>query len=109
MNTSSNDKGFSSKGHLKKVLRIGNRTLIVIDESIVNYLSIEEDSWLEQQVTENGILMKIHYFNENGKQDIVHSEVDRNVNAKTPISFLRSSEVKVKTGVIKSYDRERNF
>jgi hypothetical protein len=77
MNKSSNDIGFSSKGYLKKVYRIGNRTLIVIDESLVNLLSIEEDSWLEQQAIENGILMKIHYFAEKGDQDIVRSDDDR--------------------------------
>jgi hypothetical protein len=45
------------------VHRIGNRTLIVIDESLVNRLSIDEDSWLEQSGIENGIVMRLHSSN----------------------------------------------
>jgi hypothetical protein len=61
MNMPSNDIGFmSSKGPLKKVYRIGGRTLIVIDESLVNHLSIDENTWLEQQVIDNEIIMRIH-------------------------------------------------
>jgi hypothetical protein len=48
----------------------------VIDESLIKFLSIDVNTaWLEQKAIENGILMKIHYFYENGKQDIVHSDV----------------------------------
>jgi hypothetical protein len=84
VNACSNDIGVSSKGYLKRAYRIGTRTLIVIDDSLVNLLSIEEDSWLEQKAIENGILMKIHYFNENGRQDTVKSDNDRKEPCKSP-------------------------
>jgi hypothetical protein len=52
-----------SKGPLKKLHRISNRTLVVIDESLVKHLSIDENStWIEQQATDNGIPLKVHHF-----------------------------------------------
>ncbi len=111
MNKSSNDIGFSSKGYLKKVHRIGDRTLIVIDESLVNLLSIEEDSWLEQQAIENGILMKIHYFNGNGKQDTVQSDDDRNETCESPNTVahfsLPHSQSNTTIGVEEQYVNQR--
>jgi hypothetical protein len=60
-NTSPEDIHFSIKvkGPLKKIHRISNRSLVVIDESLVDLLDINENStWVEQQVIENGILLK---------------------------------------------------
>lgn len=70
MNASSTDIGVSSAERiLKRVYRVGNRTLILIDESLVNLLSIEEDTWFEQQVIDNGIIMRIHSDGGRTKED----------------------------------------
>jgi hypothetical protein len=70
---------FNGKWPLKKVNRIANRTFIVIDETLVKALSINENStWLEQQAVENGILMKIHHPDtQYGKQDNANSNYDK--------------------------------
>lgn len=53
----------SSKTPLKKLHRISNRTLVVIDESLVKHLSINENNtWVEQRATDNGILLKVYHF-----------------------------------------------
>jgi hypothetical protein len=53
----------SFKRPWKKLHRISNRTLVVIDESLVKHLSINENSaWVEQQATKDGILLKVHHF-----------------------------------------------
>lgn len=79
-NTSSKNIHFSirGKGPLKKVHRISNKTLIVIDEALVKLLSINENStWVEQQATENGILLKVHHFDtEKNNQSI--NNIDKN-------------------------------
>lgn len=45
---------------LKKAHRIPNKTLVVIDESLVEQLSIDdENTWFEQIQTDEGILLRI--------------------------------------------------
>jgi hypothetical protein len=43
----------------KRVLRIYDKTLVVIDESLVCRLGINDDTWFEQEQAENGIFLKI--------------------------------------------------
>jgi hypothetical protein len=51
----------SSKRPLKKLHRISNRTLVVIDESLVEQFLIDKnDIWVEQLATDNGILLKFN-------------------------------------------------
>jgi hypothetical protein len=46
---------------LKRTYRISNKTIIVIDETLVKLLSIDENrTWFEEQATKEGILLKIH-------------------------------------------------
>jgi hypothetical protein len=47
------------KKPLKKLHCISNRYVVVIDESIVQKLEISEDTWFEEEHTEDGILLKI--------------------------------------------------
>ena len=60
--TTDNDIGIStyeSDNPIKKVFRISDKTLVIIDKKIVNQLDINEDStWFEEIPTENGILLK---------------------------------------------------
>ena len=45
---------------MKKAHRISNKTIVVIDEILVERLSIDdENTWFEQIQTEDGILLKI--------------------------------------------------
>jgi hypothetical protein len=58
------NKGFTkSKDHnpiKKKLHLISNKTVLIIDESIINYLGIDKEStWVEEKVTDDGILLKI--------------------------------------------------
>jgi hypothetical protein len=49
------------KNPMKKTYRISNKTIIVIDETLVNLPSIDENkTWFEEQATKEGILLKIH-------------------------------------------------
>jgi hypothetical protein len=62
-NTCSNNKGLTvgarAKNHLK-AHRISNKTLVVIDETLIQELAIDdENTWFEQLRTEDGILLKI--------------------------------------------------
>ena len=64
-NTFSNNKGvtqsFNSKNPLKKAHCISNKTFVIIDEILARRLGInDENTWFEQEETENGILLKIH-------------------------------------------------
>lgn len=44
----------------KKCWRVGSNTVVVIDKSIVQKLAItEEDTFLEQEIISEGILMRI--------------------------------------------------
>jgi hypothetical protein len=54
------NKSFSAAAKSKKKAhRIADKTFVVIDESLVNRLSINDDTWFEQEVTEEGILLRI--------------------------------------------------
>jgi hypothetical protein len=59
------DKGFTEgKAQnliiIKKLHRISDKTLVIIDEDIINRIGIDkENTWVEEVVTEDGILLKI--------------------------------------------------
>ena len=50
---------------IKKLHNISNKTLVIIDESIINRIGIDdkENTWVEEVVTEDGILLKICSYN----------------------------------------------
>jgi hypothetical protein len=52
---------------IKKIHNISNKTLVIIDESIINRIGIDdkENTWVEEIVTEDGILLKISSNNIN--------------------------------------------
>ena len=51
------------KNLLKRCLEIGSNTVVVIDKSIVQKLRLnEKDTYLEQELTTDGILMRIRRF-----------------------------------------------
>lgn len=52
----------SHRGFLKKPFRYCEKTIIVIHEEIVKQLEINEETWVEQEVTDNGILLRITAF-----------------------------------------------
>jgi hypothetical protein len=57
---SGKDIHFSAINPIKKAIRISDKTLIFLDESIVKRLGIDEDNtWFEEIITENGILLRI--------------------------------------------------
>jgi hypothetical protein len=43
----------------KKAHCIADKTFVVIDESLVQRLSINDETWFEQEATEDGILLKV--------------------------------------------------
>jgi hypothetical protein len=48
-----------TKKYLKKCWNFGDVTLVTIDERIVKYLAIDESTVVEQEITQDGILMRI--------------------------------------------------
>lgn len=59
-NTSNANKSFSATAKSKKKVHcIADKTFIVIDEALVQRLSIDDETWFEQEVTEEGILLRI--------------------------------------------------
>ena len=60
--TFSENKGYSAGNNnpKKKAYRIADKTIVVIDESLVKRLSINDEIWFEQEVTEEGILLRIY-------------------------------------------------
>ena len=58
-NTLTQDKDFSAVKIKKKIHRISDKSLIVIDEDLVKELFIGDDSWCEQEPVPDGILLKI--------------------------------------------------
>ena len=59
-NTFNDFKGYSTANNpKKKAYCIADKTIVVIDESLVNRLSINDNTWFEQEVTEEGILLRI--------------------------------------------------
>ena len=61
MNNTFNDfKHYSSTNNPKKKAHcIADKTIVVIDESLVNRLSINDNTWFDQEVTKEGILLRI--------------------------------------------------
>jgi hypothetical protein len=57
-NTTYRDKDFG-RYPKKRALRIYDKTIIVIHESLVRKLKIDENTWFEQELIENGIILKI--------------------------------------------------
>ncbi len=47
----------------KKAHCFADKTFIVIDEAIVQRLSIDDETWFEQEVIEEGILLRIYHKN----------------------------------------------
>ena len=62
------DKTYSSTNPKKKAYRIADKTFVVIDESLVNRLSINDDTWFEQEVTEEGILLRMPHKSNGGEE-----------------------------------------
>ena len=60
-------KDFSPVKIRKKIHRISDKSIVVIDESLIRDLSIDEDSWCEQESVSDGILLKICRY-EHGQQ-----------------------------------------
>jgi hypothetical protein len=64
-NTSFNNKGLTdkTKNPIKKAHCISNKTFVVIDNRLVERLNIDkENTWFEEEQTEDGILLRIHSF-----------------------------------------------
>jgi len=61
------NKGYSAIPK-KKAHRIADTTFVVIDEFLVKHLSINDDTWFEQESTEEGILLRIS--NKNKEIDV---------------------------------------
>jgi hypothetical protein len=58
--TSNANKSFSATAKFKKKAHcIADKTFVVIDESLVRRLSIDDETWFEQEATEVGILLRI--------------------------------------------------
>jgi hypothetical protein len=54
------NKSFSATAKSKKkAYCIADKTIVVIDESLVDRLSINDETWFEQDLTEDGILLKV--------------------------------------------------
>ena len=61
-NTLSQHKDFSIPKIRKKIHRISDKSIIVIHESLIRELSIDEDCWCEQESVSDGILLKIYRY-----------------------------------------------
>ena len=47
----------------KLLWQVGNKHLVIIDESIIQKLGINDNiTFVEQELTDNGILMRIQHF-----------------------------------------------
>ena len=58
--TFNENKGYCTTTKPKKKAHcIADTTFVVIDESLVKHLSINDDTWFEQESTEEGILLRI--------------------------------------------------
>jgi hypothetical protein len=54
------NKSFSATAKSKKKAhRIADKTFVVIGESLVKRLSIDDETWFEQELTQDGILLKV--------------------------------------------------
>jgi len=61
-NTLSERKDFSPVKIRKKIHRISDKSLIVIDEGLVKQLYIGEDTWCEQELVPDGILLRLFRY-----------------------------------------------
>ena len=62
LDTFSTDKSFDNKSTpppLKKAHFVSGKIFVVIDNNIVDQLGIDENTWFQQERSENGILLKI--------------------------------------------------
>ena len=61
LDTLSTDKSFDNKSTppLKQAHLVSGKIFVVIDNNIVDQLGIDENTWFEQERSENGILLKI--------------------------------------------------
>jgi hypothetical protein len=50
---------YSATNPKKKAYRIADKTIVVIDQSLVMHFSIDDETWFEQETTEVGILLRI--------------------------------------------------
>lgn len=60
--TTSTNKDITSPNYdniIKKMHRIAGTNFVVIDKSLVCRLGLDEDSWFEQKLSENGIFLNI--------------------------------------------------
>jgi hypothetical protein len=64
--TFNENKGCSTSTNPKRKAHcIANKTFVVIDDSLVKRLSIDDETWFEQEATDVGILLKVCH-NSNG-------------------------------------------
>jgi hypothetical protein len=49
---------------VKRFFRIADKTIVVIDDKIVRQLGVTENIWVEQIVTDEGIVLKVRKDNE---------------------------------------------
>ena len=65
-NTFSTDLKDSQSKKWKQIWQLGNKHLVIIDESIIQKLGITENStiFVEQEITEDGILMRPRMLSE---------------------------------------------
>jgi hypothetical protein len=62
LDTFSTDKSFDNKSTpppLKQAHLVSGKIFVVIDNNIVDQLGIDENTWFQQERSENGILLKI--------------------------------------------------
>jgi hypothetical protein len=75
-----NENKDCGKKIIKRAHRISDRTFVVIDDTLLKRLSLDEvdNAWFEQELTNNGILLKI-YRNSSGdlKRDEIAEEVGK--------------------------------
>lgn len=57
-----NENKDCGKKIIKRAHRISDRTFVVIDDTLLKQLSLNgvDDAWFEQELTNNGILLKIY-------------------------------------------------
>lgn len=59
-NTVAQNKDYGNSNPKKKAHRISGKTVVIIDESLVKQLAIEEENtWFEETQVNDGILLKI--------------------------------------------------
>lgn len=63
-----NENKDCGKKIIKRAHRISDRTFVVIDDTLLKQLSLNgvDDAWFEQELTNNGILLKVYRNSGNG-------------------------------------------